>query len=105
MRSGAWLDDIQRTLARYGVPPELAALPHVESSYNPDAYSRVGAAGLWQFTRSTGRLFLRIDSVVDERLDPWKATDAAARLLVKNRARSPAPGRSRSPPTTTAPRA
>ena len=84
VRSGAWLDHIQQSLRDHGVPAELAALPHVESSFNPKAYSRVGAAGLWQFTRSTGRLFLRIDSVVDERLDPFKATDAAARLLIKN---------------------
>jgi membrane-bound lytic murein transglycosylase D len=83
-RSGAWLPHIEQTLRDHGVPAELAALPHVESSFNPKAYSRVGAAGLWQFTRSTGRLFLRIDSVVDERLDPFEATDAAARLLTKN---------------------
>jgi membrane-bound lytic murein transglycosylase D len=84
VRSGAWLDHIEQTLRHHGVPVELSALPHVESSFNPHAYSRVGAAGLWQFTRSTGRLFLRIDSVVDERLDPFVATDAAARLLKRN---------------------
>ncbi|MGH0033200.1 MAG: LysM peptidoglycan-binding domain-containing protein, partial [Myxococcota bacterium] len=84
VRSGAWIDHIRTTMRRYGVPVELAALPHVESSFNPGAYSRVGASGMWQFTRSTGRLFMRIDSVVDERLDPWIATDAAARLLLKN---------------------
>lgn len=84
IRSGAWLDHVEATLRHHGVPPELAALPHVESSFNPKAYSRVGAAGLWQFTRSTGRLFLRIDSVVDERLDPFVATDSAARLLKRN---------------------
>ena len=63
---------------------ERIALPHVESSFNAKAYSRVGAAGLWQFTRSTGRRFLRIDSVVDERLDTYKATVSAARLLREN---------------------
>ena len=84
VRSGAWLDHIQRPLRKHGVPVELAALPHVESSFNPDAYSRVGAAGLWQFTRSTGRMYLRIDSVIDERLDPFLASDAAARLLARN---------------------
>jgi membrane-bound lytic murein transglycosylase D len=84
VRSGAWMDMIRETMRRYGVPEELAVLPHVESSFNPGAYSRVGASGMWQFTRSTGRLFMRIDSVVDERLDPWIATDAAARLLLKN---------------------
>ncbi|MGE4652278.1 MAG: lytic transglycosylase domain-containing protein, partial [Myxococcota bacterium] len=84
IRSGAWREHIQQTLGDHGVPPELVALPHVESSYNPAAYSRVGAAGLWQFTRSTGRRFLRVDSVVDERLDPHKASVAAARLLQEN---------------------
>jgi len=63
---------------------ELAALPHVESSFDPTAYSRVGAAGLWQFMRSTGRRYMRIDAVVDERMDPYRATVAAAQLLEFN---------------------
>jgi membrane-bound lytic murein transglycosylase D len=84
IRSGAWRDYIEQVLEERGVPVELAALPHVESSYNPRAYSRVGAAGIWQFTRSTGRRYLRIDHVVDERLDPYRATVAAARLLHDN---------------------
>ncbi|MEM7412485.1 MAG: LysM peptidoglycan-binding domain-containing protein [Myxococcota bacterium] len=83
-RSGIWRSHIEKALDRHGVPEELVALPHVESSYNPKAYSSVGAAGMWQFTRSTGRLFMRIDSVVDERLDPYIATESAARLLKKN---------------------
>jgi len=84
IRAGAWLDHIEEVLAEYDVPPELSALPHVESSFNPQAYSRVGAAGLWQFTRSTGRMYLRVDHIVDERLDPHKSTVAAARLLRDN---------------------
>jgi membrane-bound lytic murein transglycosylase D len=84
VRSGLWRDYIEAVLRDRGIPPELAALPHVESSYNPHAYSRVGAAGLWQFTRSTGRRYLRVDHVVDERLDPRRATVAAARLLEDN---------------------
>jgi membrane-bound lytic murein transglycosylase D len=84
VRSGAWRAYIEQVMVEHSVPVELAALPHVESSFNPDAYSRVGAAGLWQFTRSTGRLFLRVDDVLDERLDPHRATVAAARLLRKN---------------------
>ena len=59
-------------------------MPHVESSFDPYAYSKVGAAGLWQFMRSTGRRFLRIDAAVDERLDPYRATEAAAQLLSYN---------------------
>ncbi len=84
IRSGAWRDHIASTFERMGLPRELAALPHVESSFNPYAYSKVGAAGMWQFMRSTGRRFLRIDSVVDERLDPYRSTEAAARFLEQN---------------------
>lgn len=84
IRSGAWRDYIRKTFAEMGLPTELAALPHVESSFTPNAYSRVGAAGLWQFTRSTGRRYMRVDHVVDERMDPFAATVAAARLLEHN---------------------
>ena len=84
IRSGAWEPHIAEALANLGLPPELAALPHVESSFNPAAYSKVGAAGLWQFMRSTGRRFMRIDGAVDERLDPFRATEAAAQLLAYN---------------------
>jgi membrane-bound lytic murein transglycosylase D len=84
IRAGAWTDHIHATLSERGVPVELAALPHVESSYNQKAYSRIGAAGLWQFTRDTGRRYLRVDLVVDERMDPFKSTEAAARLLRDN---------------------
>ena len=85
VRSGRWKAYIDEIFAAHDLPWELAALPHVESSFTPWAYSRVGASGLWQFTRSTGRRFLRIDHVIDERLDPFRATVAAARLLSQNR--------------------
>lgn len=84
VRAGAWEGHIAQTFANLGLPPELAALPHVESSFNPAAYSKVGAAGLWQFMRSTGRRYLRIDSAVDERMDPFRSTEAAAQLLSYN---------------------
>jgi len=84
IRSGAWETHIAETLANLGLPPELAVLPHVESSFNPSAYSKVGAAGLWQFMRSTGRRYMRIDSAVDDRLDPFRSTEAAAQLLAYN---------------------
>lgn len=84
IRSGRWKDYIVATFREQGVPTELAALPHVESSFHPGARSHVGASGLWQFTSSTGRRFMRVDHVVDERLDPYKATVAAARLLKHN---------------------
>jgi membrane-bound lytic murein transglycosylase D len=81
LRSGAWESHIATTLSSMGLPPEISALPHVESSFDPTAYSKVGASGLWQFMRSTGRRFLRIDDAVDERMDPFRATEAAAQLL------------------------
>lgn len=84
VRSGAWHDHIADTFDKMGLPRELAALPHVESSFNTYAYSKVGAAGMWQFMRSTGRRFLRIDAAVDERLDPYRSTKAAARFLEQN---------------------
>jgi membrane-bound lytic murein transglycosylase D len=84
VRAGAWETHIAEVLANRGLPAEIAALPHVESSFDPSAYSKVGAAGLWQFIRSTGRRFLRIDATVDERLDPFRETEAAAQLLSYN---------------------
>ena len=84
VRAGAYEAHIAETLTNMGLPAELAALPHVESSFNPAAYSRAGAAGLWQFMRSTGRRYMRIDNVVDERMDPYRATVAAAQLLEFN---------------------
>jgi peptidoglycan lytic transglycosylase D len=84
MRSGTWEAHIAEVLANLGLPAQIAALPHVESSFDPAAYSKVGAAGLWQFMRSTGRRFLRIDAAVDERLDPFRETEAAAQLLSYN---------------------
>lgn len=84
IRSGAYKPHILQTLRDMNLPLEIANLPHVESSYTPNVYSRVGAAGLWQFTRSTGRRFMQVDHVVDERLDPYRASIAAARLLEQN---------------------
>jgi membrane-bound lytic murein transglycosylase D len=83
-RSGAIIDHIVETLNKYDLPTDLAYLPHVESLYNYNSYSKVGAVGLWQFIRHTGRLFMTINSSLDERRDPFSATDAAARLLKLN---------------------
>ena len=83
-RAGSWEPHIARTLAAAGLPPEIAVLPHVESSFQPTAMSKAGAAGMWQFIRSTGRRYLRIDAAVDERLDPYRSTEAAAQLLTYN---------------------
>lgn len=75
---------VHRILDQHGLPQELAAIPHVESSYNPRVKSHAGALGLWQIMPATGRRYLRITGSVDERLDVEKATHAAARLLKHN---------------------
>ena len=84
IRSGRWKPYIREVLQQEGVPAELIALPHVESSFDPTAYSRAGAAGMWQFTRSTGLRYMRIDHIVDDRRDPFFSTVAAAQLLRDN---------------------
>lgn len=84
VRAGAYRDYIAATFEKAGLPRELAALPHVESSFNTYAYSKVGAAGMWQFMRATGRRYMRIDATVDERLDPYVATQAAVKFLEQN---------------------
>jgi membrane-bound lytic murein transglycosylase D len=83
-RSGAYLDSIRIILQKYNIPKRLIYLPHVESSFNPEAYSKVGAAGLWQFMRSTGKRYLKINYLIDERRDPLLSTYAAAKLLSYN---------------------
>jgi membrane-bound lytic murein transglycosylase D len=65
----------------YDIPNEMKYMSIIESALNPKAYSRTRAVGLWQFMYGTGRMYgLEINSLVDERRDPIKATDAAARL-------------------------
>jgi len=69
-------------LGHYDLPYELKYLPVIESALNPIARSHVGAAGLWQFMPATGKLFgLEVNSLVDERMDPLKSTEAACRFL------------------------
>ena len=69
-------------LDRHGLPLELKYLTVIESGLNPLATSKSGAVGLWQFLLNTGRLFdLEITSLVDERCDPYKSTEAASRYL------------------------
>jgi membrane-bound lytic murein transglycosylase D len=84
IRAGRWRDFINSEFVALGVPIEMAALPHVESSYNPAARSNVGASGIWQFTRSTGRRFMQVDHVLDERNDPFVASRSAGKLLAYN---------------------
>ena len=72
----------EEALNRYNLPLELKYLPIIESALKPTIVSHAGAAGLWQFIVSTGRMYgLEINSLIDERCDPIKATDAACRYL------------------------
>ncbi len=80
-RSHRWDPEMRRILREAGLPEDLAYLPHVESSFQTDARSSVGASGLWQFTRGTGKIYMRINSAIDERLDPIAATHGAAGYL------------------------
>jgi membrane-bound lytic murein transglycosylase D len=83
--AGRYLADMEKIFQEAGLPKELTRLPFVESSFNIFAMSRVGASGIWQIMPSTGRLYkLRLDSRVDERNDPWRATEAAAKILKFN---------------------
>ena len=84
IRSGAYMPYIRKTLSSHNLPPELAYLPHVESSFNPKAQSKAGAVGLWQFTRSTGNQYMTVNDLVDERYDPFFSTLAAAVFLKEN---------------------
>ncbi|MCK6556727.1 transglycosylase SLT domain-containing protein [Candidatus Binatia bacterium] len=72
---------MERVFAREGLPLELTRLPMVESCFNVHAYSKVGAAGIWQFMPATASRFMRVDDVLDERRDPFTATAAAAVYL------------------------
>ena len=72
----------EEALGRYQLPYELKYLPIIESALNPMARSHAGAAGLWQFMPATGKIYgLEINSLVDERMDPIRSTEAACRFL------------------------
>ena len=72
----------ENALQKYNVPLELKYIPVIESALNPRAKSRVGATGLWQFMFNTAKdLDLKVNSYVDERMDPIKSSEAAAKYL------------------------
>jgi membrane-bound lytic murein transglycosylase D len=81
IRSGAFLDQIKNIFLSYGLPLDLIYLTHVESSFNLKAYSKLGAAGIWQFVREAGKNFMTIGYAIDERWDPIRSSEAAAQLL------------------------
>lgn len=79
--SGRYLPHMEKIFRDAGLPIELTRLPFVESSFNVEAYSKVGAAGIWQFMPATARMYMRYNEVVDDRRDPLFSTEAAARHL------------------------
>ena len=82
--SGRYLDGMETIFKEKGLPIELTRLPFVESSFVIGATSKVGAAGIWQFMPGIGRKFMAVNDQYDERRNPWKATEAAAKLLKEN---------------------
>ncbi len=75
---------IRQELKKRQMPPALEYLPVVESEYKPTATSRSGARGLWQFMENSIAPFMKKNEWIDERLDPWKSTDAALSKLQDN---------------------
>lgn len=82
--SGKYLTEMEDILISQGVPWEISRLPFVESMFNLQARSSVGASGLWQFMPYTGKLYMTVNGQIDERNDPIEATYGAARLLKDN---------------------
>lgn len=79
---GYYMPIFEEALEKEGLPIELKFLPVIESALNPKAYSRVGAAGLWQFMPRTAKgIGLEVNSLVDERLDPYRSSTKAAKYL------------------------
>ena len=82
--SSRYLEGMEAIFRQKGLPTELTRLPFVESSFVIGATSKVGAAGIWQFMPGIGRKFMMINDQIDERRNPFKATEAAAKLLKEN---------------------
>ena len=83
-RSFSYLPFMEDIFKRYNLPRELIYMPHIESSFNINATSKAGAKGMWQFMWSTGRYYLKMNRIVDERFDPIYSSEAAAKLLKRN---------------------
>ncbi len=79
--SGRYEKSFREVMRAKGLPEDLVYIPHVESSYQTNARSPVGAAGVWQFMPATGKSFMMVNGVVDDRYDPILAADGAARYL------------------------
>lgn len=83
--SGLYEQFITAELTRVGLPKELIGIAFVESLFYTGAHSKVGAAGIWQFMSYTGREYMQLNSVVDERWDPIIATESAAKYLTQSK--------------------
>lgn len=81
INSSRYLPYMEDEFVKLGLPPELTRMPFVESSFNEDAYSKVGASGIWQIMPRTGKAYMIVNPLIDERNSPLKATVTAARLL------------------------
>ncbi|WP_245561901.1 transglycosylase SLT domain-containing protein [Lamprocystis purpurea] len=79
--SGRYEKSFREVMRSAGLPEDLAYLPHVESSYQTNARSSAGAAGVWQFMPATGRIYMKVNNVVDDRYDPIISAQGAARYL------------------------
>ena len=100
-RFGTYGPIVRRVLKDAGLHQDIQYLPFVESSYNPEAYSRVGAAGMWQIMPRTARtLGLELNATMDERLDPEAASWGAARYLKDSRKNLTVAARSKKPNVT-----
>ncbi|WP_081859146.1 LysM peptidoglycan-binding domain-containing protein [Desulfohalovibrio reitneri] len=83
-RARPYLPYVREVIRQRGLPEDLIFLPFAESGYNPKAYSRAGAAGMWQFMPFTGRKYgLEVDWWIDQRRDPYKATHSAVDYLTR----------------------
>lgn len=83
IRSGRYVEKFSEIMTNHGLPSELALLPLVESAFQ-NAKSKAGAMGVWQFTSGTGKLYMKINNKVDERLDAVRSCEAAAHFLRDN---------------------
>lgn len=83
-RAQDYMPYMEETFRKYGLPVTLTRLPFVESMFNLNAKSKVGASGLWQFMPETAREYMYVGQLIDERNNPFKATHGAAQLFLAN---------------------
>jgi membrane-bound lytic murein transglycosylase D len=84
VRSRYYRATMERIFRQAGLPPELVTLAQVESGFQTRAKSTAGACGIWQFTRATGAKYMKVSRRRDDRLNPIRSTEAAAKLLRSN---------------------